>query len=70
MSRPKTTEGIGPWLLIAVAGYLIVSTMDAQDAEREFQHYCRMVELHDQTNGEQGWPDYDNKRAECARENP
>jgi hypothetical protein len=37
---------------------LAVGAMDAEDAELERDHYCRMVQVYEQTGGEYGWPDY------------
>ncbi len=37
----------------------VVGSMDAEDAELQAKHYCDMVQLYKQTNGQQGWPAYD-----------
>lgn len=36
----------------------LVGQMDYEEAKRQEQHYCDMVQLWKQTNGEQGWPPY------------
>lgn len=45
-----------------LAVYAYASTLDAEDAERDFQHYCNMVE-------KGYWPDYRNMTDECDTEN-
>lgn len=54
--------------LFAFAALLFVADMDRQQEEREFQRYCRMVDLHDQSGGTVGWPDYRDLRDECKEQ--
>lgn len=45
-----------------LAGFILfglVGSMDFQEEERQAEQYCGMVKLWKQTNGQQGWPDYD-----------
>lgn len=42
----------------------IVGHMDADEAERQQEQYCEMVKLYKETNGEKGWPAY-NDDVEC-----
>lgn len=46
-------------LFTAVMGW--VGSMDRADAEREQSHYCEMVQLWEETNGDAGWPPYKGK---------
>ena len=53
-----------PFLLTAVVAAFVVAAawMGSADVEAEDQQralYCDMVELHEQTNGRDGWPAYD-----------
>lgn len=52
------------WQAIGVALFLIVAFgiaghFDAEEEQRQADQYCEMVKLWKQTNGQQGWPDYD-----------
>lgn len=54
-------------LHILVAGcvlavYAVASTMDFEDEQREFDHYCNMVE-------EGHWPDYKDSADDCSNVN-
>jgi len=47
------------WLIIIFIVVLgILGEDEYQDAQRERAHYCRMVELWEQSGGENGHPDY------------
>ena len=46
---------IGAALIVA---YGLIGSMDRVDAEREQSHYCEMIQLWDDTNGDAGWPPY------------
>jgi len=39
-----------------------VGNMEAEDRQTARQHYCEMVDIHYETNGEYGWPPY---KGEC-----
>jgi len=41
-----------------IAGLLIAGAMDADAAKVQADTYCEMVSLWKQTEGRQGWPDY------------
>jgi hypothetical protein len=48
-------------ILLAGAAFVafgLVGSMDYEDALAEQEHYCEMVKQNLDTNGEQGWPDY------------
>lgn len=36
----------------------IAGNMDVQEEERQLDHYCEMVRLWKQTDGQRGWPAY------------
>lgn len=48
-------------LILVVAG-----TMDFTERSNQDANYCRMVEMHQDTDGEFGWPDFDNKYKELC----
>lgn len=43
-------------LAVLVVAMCLVGADDYEEAKRQEQHYCDMVQLWKQTNGEQGWP--------------
>ena len=43
---------------VMIGAYGLIGSMDRADAEREQSHYCEMIQLWDDTNGEAGWPPY------------
>lgn len=59
-------------LQIALVGAFIlllgaVGSLDAQDADNRQALYCSMVEAYQKTNGEHGWPDYNQNAAEVCK---
>lgn len=56
-----TSDMIDSVLIVAIFLVLIVSAavMDADDATKNRQHYCDMVQLYQDTGGQSGWPTYD-----------
>ncbi|ANO57498.1 hypothetical protein [Vibrio phage vB_VhaS-tm] len=57
-------------VLILVCTSLIlmaVGNMQTQDEALELENYCQMVEMYKQSDGEHGWPDYDEiYESQCA----
>jgi hypothetical protein len=45
---------IGIIIAIGIAG-----NMDVEDEQLQLDHYCEMVKLWKESDGRQGWPDYD-----------
>jgi hypothetical protein len=45
----------------------IAGNMDVQEEERQLNHYCEMVRLWKQTDGQRGWPAY-NGEGTCPKE--
>ena len=62
-THKRWTVIVGVLLMIAALG--IAGTRDYEDAGREFQHYCAMIDIYEQSDGEYGWPDYKNQQEEC-----
>ena len=59
-------------LLIAL-GFLvlclsIVSGDKAPEDQTEHELHCEMVQIWNDTNGEYGWPDYNNTATDCQKE--
>ena len=50
-----TAFGFFILLIIAIA---FTATEDKKSEQYQEQEYCAMVELHQKTNGDQGWPDF------------
>jgi len=44
-------------LFTAVMGW--VGNSDVEEAERQLETYCEMVQIWHDTNGESGWPPYE-----------
>jgi hypothetical protein len=53
-------------LLVAVG--LVIPMPDDQDLE--LKHHCEMTQLFAATNGEHGWPDYNNTAHLCEGDQP
>ncbi len=45
-------------ILILLAAFGMLGTMDAEEAELEAKAYCAMVAEYKATNGKSGWPAY------------
>ena len=46
--------------LFLIAAILLVSASDSELQQDADQEYCEMVTLFQQSNGDLGWPDYQN----------
>ena len=46
--------------LFLIAAILLVSISDSEIQQDADQNYCEMVTLYQQSNGDLGWPDYQN----------
>jgi hypothetical protein len=42
-----------------------ISEQDFKAAEKELELYCEMIKMHEDTGGQVGWPDFENKKEEC-----
>lgn len=60
------------WLLIlTVAASVTLTFLDAEQSNElamQQTRYCKMVQLYQDTNGENGWPDYNENAAEVCHE--
>ena len=61
-----------PWKTFAGLSFTVmvlafVGTFDRQDAQNQEDLYCEMVNLHQDTNGDQGWPDYSKNYDEVCK---
>lgn len=55
------------WLVVVLfVGLNYVGNMDIADAVDREAHYCKMVKLNKETNGAQGWPDYNGTYNTCS----
>jgi len=52
-------------VIILILGLGVVSTMDYVAEERRAQLHCDMVEMFEKSNGQVGWPDYNNTAEMC-----
>jgi hypothetical protein len=48
---------------------LAIAFGDAAPDTSEQDLHCEMVQIWNQTNGEYGWPDYNNTAGSCPQEN-
>jgi energy-converting hydrogenase Eha subunit A len=51
-------------LATAVAAVLTLPS----DQDLDLKHHCEMTQLFAATNGEYGWPDYNNTAGDCPKE--
>ena len=51
--------------LFAIAVACVVSTMDYEAEARQAQLHCDMVALFEKSDGQAGWPDYNNTKETC-----
>jgi hypothetical protein len=51
-------------IVIAVMGYRLGES-DVNLAQTEHEHYCQMVQIWQDTEGDFGWPDYLDKGDTC-----
>jgi hypothetical protein len=58
--------GIVMICVLFMASILAVNAPHEQDLQ--LQHHCEMVEIYRATNGQYGWPDYNNTAHLCAQE--
>jgi len=48
--------------IFVAIGFGLAGTADVEEAERQLSHYCEMVQIYKDTNGEAGWPAYEGER--------
>ena len=58
------------WLALGFVAILALMGLagdgDYQEELNEQAHYCKMIHLYKISNGESGWPDYENKKPTCT----
>lgn len=54
----KVILGMAAFLAVMV----LIGNMEAEDAKAEREHYCKMLDIYEKTDGEYGWPPY---KGEC-----
>jgi hypothetical protein len=59
----ETVVAIAVLALITLA-----ACVDSQGEDLEHKHHCEMVGIYTQSNGEYGWPDYNNTAGDCPKE--
>ena len=62
--KPEDIVCIGVVTLFLLAA-CVVSTMDYEAEERQAQLHCDMVKIFIESDGEYGWPDYNNTAEAC-----
>lgn len=59
------------YLIAGIVALGVVGQMDFEDAIASENHYCEMVTLYKESNGQYGWPDYEDNYDEiCNPGNP
>jgi hypothetical protein len=54
---------------LALLGLIaLAACVDEQDQDLDLKHHCEMTQLFAATNGEYGWPDYNNTAGDCPKE--
>lgn len=56
--------------VLLAASILAITAPLADDQDLELKHYCEMVQIYRESDGEYGWPDYDNRANLCSRTAP
>jgi hypothetical protein len=57
--------------IVAIAVLALITLaacVDSQGEDLEHKHHCEMVGIYTQSNGEYGWPDYNNTAGDCPKE--
>jgi len=54
---------------LALLGLItLAACVDEQEQDLDLKHHCEMTQLFAATNGEYGWPDYNNTAGDCPKE--
>lgn len=70
MYNQRVQEWMQAWVGLIVAGVVIILLVISAGGEQDpnpTDQYCEMVQVHQETDGEYGWPDYDNLHKYCDR---
>jgi|FLMP01.1.fsa_nt_emb hypothetical protein len=55
------------FVMAAVICLGLVGSIDFDEATKEEATYCRMVDMHNDSNGVNGWPDYNRNYKEICK---
>lgn len=55
--------------VIALLALGVLNHRQGDELQNEQAHYCNKVRIFQDTNGERGWPDYNNNAKEVCRDN-
>lgn len=61
-------KAIAPALIIAAALAAILNYTMGDELDTQQARYCTMVKIYHDTDGRNGWPDYNGKAKEVCRE--
>jgi hypothetical protein len=64
--KHRHVEQIAALALLALI--TLAACVDSQGEDLEHKHHCEMVGIYTQSNGEYGWPDYNNTAGDCSKE--
>lgn len=54
---------------LALLGLItLAACVDEQEQHNELKHHCEMVGIYRETDGQYGWPDYNNTAGDCPKE--
>jgi hypothetical protein len=54
---------------LALLGLItLAACVDEQEQDLELKHHCEMVGIYRETDGQYGWPDYNNTAGDCPKE--
>lgn len=67
-SNHMKTQNLIITLLVIAAIFAVVAAMEGQDRRLSDVHYCNMTHQFKQSNGEYGWPDFEEKAEELCNE--
>ena len=66
--KHSQTEQIAALALLGLI--TLAACVDEQEQDLELKHHCEMTQLFAATNGEHGWPDYNNTAHLCEGDQP
>lgn len=47
--------------IVVILGFLLAGLMDYKSMEEGQEHYCKMIEMYDVSNGREGWPPFNGR---------
>lgn len=64
--KHSQTEQIAALALLGLI--TLAACVDEQEQDLELKHHCEMVGIYRETDGQYGWPDYNNTAGDCPKE--